>query len=165
MQLACAYDVTDCKFTGKERASESGLDNFGARYDASNLGRFMTPDWAAKPTSVPYANFGNPQSLNLYSFVENNPTTLGDPDGHVPWGFGGLGADCPTDNCQNNMRNWQQQVAATAAIAAAQNQSSGCGWCQKLVNGVRGAGWKTDQQIAQEAINNGEPPNGEYSFV
>jgi RHS repeat-associated protein len=70
------------KFNGKERDIESGLDNFGARFNASNLGRFMTPDWAAKPTDVPYANFGNPQSLNLYAYVENNPTTLGDPDGH-----------------------------------------------------------------------------------
>jgi len=26
MQLACAFDVTDCRFTGKERDSESGLD-------------------------------------------------------------------------------------------------------------------------------------------
>ena len=42
----------------------------------------MTPDWEAKPTDVPYANFGNPQSLNLYSYVQNNPTTVGDPDGH-----------------------------------------------------------------------------------
>ena len=72
------------KFTGKERDSESGLDEFGARYYASPLGRFMTPDWAAKPTDVPYANFGNPQSLNLYSYVQNNPTTVGDPDGHSP---------------------------------------------------------------------------------
>jgi RHS repeat-associated protein len=70
------------KFTGKERDSESGLDNFGARYSTSSLGRFMTPDWAAKPVNVPYAHFGNPQSLNLYSYVQNNPTTVGDPDGH-----------------------------------------------------------------------------------
>jgi hypothetical protein len=42
----------------------------------------MTPDWAAKPAAVPYANFGNPQSLNLYSYVNNNPTTTRDPDGH-----------------------------------------------------------------------------------
>ena len=70
------------KFGGKEWDSESGLDEFGARYYASTVGRFMTPDWAAKPTSVPYANFGNPQSLNLYSYVQNNSTTLGDPDGH-----------------------------------------------------------------------------------
>ena len=70
------------KFDGKERDPESGLDNFGARYDNSSLGRFMTPDWAAKPTTVPYATFGDPQSLNLYSFVENGPVNRADADGH-----------------------------------------------------------------------------------
>jgi RHS repeat-associated protein len=64
------------KFTGKERDSESGLDNFGARYDASSLGRFMTPDNGSAQDS------GNPQSWNLYSYVMNNPTTNVDPDGH-----------------------------------------------------------------------------------
>jgi len=47
------------------------------------MGRFMTPDWAATPTAVPYAHYGNPQSLNLYSYVQNNPVTMGDPDGHL----------------------------------------------------------------------------------
>lgn len=70
------------KFTGKERDAESGLDNFGARYNSSQYGRFMTPDWAAKPTTVPYAEFGDPQSLNLYSYVRNNPLTRFDSDGH-----------------------------------------------------------------------------------
>jgi RHS repeat-associated protein len=74
--------ATTHKFTGKERDSESGLDMFGARYYGSSLGRFMTPDWAAKPIDVPYADFGNPQSLNLYSYVKNNPTTTRDADGH-----------------------------------------------------------------------------------
>lgn len=31
---------------------------------------------------MPYAHYGNPQSLNLYGYVQNNPTTFGDPDGH-----------------------------------------------------------------------------------
>jgi RHS repeat-associated protein len=73
------------RFNGKERDTESGLDNFGARYDASSLGRFMTPDWAAKPVTVPYAKFGDPQSLNLYSYVENGPVNRIDADGHVEW--------------------------------------------------------------------------------
>ncbi len=75
-------DANRYKFTGKERDTESGLDMFGARYYASGMGRFMTPDWAARPTPVPYAGFDNPQSLNLYSYVKNNPTTLTDPNGH-----------------------------------------------------------------------------------
>ena len=41
------------KFTGKERDSESGLDNFGARYNLL-LGRFMSPDWSASPRVVPH---------------------------------------------------------------------------------------------------------------
>ncbi|MFI5176214.1 MAG: RHS repeat domain-containing protein, partial [Terriglobia bacterium] len=70
------------KFTGKERDAESGLDYFGARYNASSMGRFMTPDWSAKPQTVPYADLGNPQSLNLYSYVVNNPLNRTDPLGH-----------------------------------------------------------------------------------
>ena len=61
------------KFTGKERDSESGLDYFGARYYASGMGRWMSPDWSAKVEPVPYAKLDNPQSLNLYTYALNNP--------------------------------------------------------------------------------------------
>ena len=44
----------------------------------------MTPDWAARPTGVPYAVFGDPQSLNLYGYVRNDPVTRADADGHDP---------------------------------------------------------------------------------
>jgi RHS repeat-associated protein len=71
------------RYTGKERDPESGLDMFGARYYGSSLGRFMTPDWASKPTNVPYAMFGDPQSLNLYSYVRNNPLSHAAVDGHA----------------------------------------------------------------------------------
>ncbi|ADV83861.1 RHS repeat domain-containing protein [Terriglobus saanensis] len=71
------------KFTGKERDAESGLDNFGARYYASSLGRFMSPDWADSPSPVPWVLLANPQSLNLYSYVNNNPMTRRDEDGHA----------------------------------------------------------------------------------
>jgi len=68
--------------TGKERDAESGLDYFGARYYASNMGRFMSPDWAAKEEPVPYASLDNPQTLNLYQYMRNNPLGGVDPDGH-----------------------------------------------------------------------------------
>jgi RHS repeat-associated protein len=70
-------------FTGKERDTESGLDNFGARYYGSTMGRFMSPDWAAKPEAVPYSSLDNPQSLNLYAYVGNNPLGRADADGHI----------------------------------------------------------------------------------
>jgi RHS repeat-associated protein len=79
------YACSQSLFTGKERDSESGLDNFGARYDSSSFGRFMSPDWAAgKPSAVPYAEWADPQSLNLYSYVRNNPLERIDADGHDP---------------------------------------------------------------------------------
>jgi RHS repeat-associated protein len=70
--------------TGKERDSESGNDYFGARYYASTMGRFLSPDWAAKEEPVPYAQLDDPQSLNLYAYVRNNPLARTDPDGHCP---------------------------------------------------------------------------------
>ena len=70
-------------YTGKERDAESGNDYFGARYYASSLGRFVTPDWDGKPVTVPYASFGDPQTLNLYSYVENGPVNKVDADGHA----------------------------------------------------------------------------------
>ena len=77
-----ANDSNHYKFTGKERDNETGLDYFGARYYSNGLGRFLTPDWAAKATAVPYAEFSDPQSLNLYAYVRNIPTTRFDVDGH-----------------------------------------------------------------------------------
>jgi RHS repeat-associated protein len=73
------------KFTGKERDTESGLDNFGARYFASSVARFMTPDRAHMASVDPC----NPQSWNLYAYVLNNPLTLVDPNGLNPCDSGG----------------------------------------------------------------------------
>ena len=42
----------------------------------------MSSDWAGVPSTIPYANLGNPQSLNLYAYIGNNPVTGIDPDGH-----------------------------------------------------------------------------------
>ena len=76
---ACSFSVAfrdGYKFTGKERDTESGLDMFGARYYASNMGRWMSPD---KPFADQHV--GNPQSWNLYSYTRNNPLRYVDDDG------------------------------------------------------------------------------------
>jgi RHS repeat-associated protein len=81
------------KFTGKERDAETGLDYFGARYLSSAQGRWTSPDWSAAPEPIPYASLSDPQSLNLYAYVRNNPTTNRDADGH--WClFGKIGTTC-----------------------------------------------------------------------
>jgi RHS repeat-associated protein len=47
--LSCTGgDVSPMHFSGKERDAESGLDYFGARYYASGMGRWMSPDWSAR---------------------------------------------------------------------------------------------------------------------
>ncbi len=77
-----ADDATEHHFTGKERDAESGNDYFEARYYSSSMGRFMSPDWSAKEEPVPYAKLDNPQTLNLYAYVTNNPLAKPDSDGH-----------------------------------------------------------------------------------
>jgi RHS repeat-associated protein len=70
------------KFTGKERDSESNLDDFEARYYSSSMGRFVSADWSTTPEPVPYADLTDPQTLNLYGYVRNNPLSHADADGH-----------------------------------------------------------------------------------
>lgn len=64
------------KFTGKERDAESGLDNFGARYDSSSMGRFASPD-----PLLSSARLANPQTWNRYAYTLNNPLNIVDPTG------------------------------------------------------------------------------------
>lgn len=67
------------RYTGKERDTESGNDYFGARYYASTMGRFLSPD----PFTVTPARVMDPQQLNLYAYVRNNPLKLVDPTGMI----------------------------------------------------------------------------------
>jgi RHS repeat-associated protein len=80
--LSSLYVSREPHFTGKERDAESGLDYFGARYFSSAQGRWTSPDWSEKPEPVPYADLTDPQTLNLYGYVRNNPLKQADPDGH-----------------------------------------------------------------------------------
>jgi len=82
LQAAAVLNRVGSCSTGKEHDQESGNDYFGARYYASSMGRFMSPDWSAKVMPVPYATMGDPQSLNLYAYVQNNPLSRIDADGH-----------------------------------------------------------------------------------
>jgi len=81
--LTCSgSDASPMHFTGKERDAESGLDDFGARYYSNRFGRWLSADWSNVPVPVPYANLVNPQTLNLYSMVADDPESFADLDGH-----------------------------------------------------------------------------------
>ncbi len=76
-QCAGGADISPLHFTGKPRDAETTLDYFGARYYASSMGRFMSPDLL----TVTFARQVDPQQLNLYAYVRNNPLKLVDPTG------------------------------------------------------------------------------------
>jgi RHS repeat-associated protein len=70
------------KFEGKERDTETGNDDFGARYYSNRFGRWLSADWSSVPAPVPYANLTNPQTLNLYAMVADDPESFAELDGH-----------------------------------------------------------------------------------
>jgi len=125
------------KFTGKERDPESNLDYFGARYYASQYARpdaftdtgrsalsksdrFMSPDWSKNPEGVPYADYSNPQSLNLYNYTLDNPETNTDSNGH--WCILGVGSSCGDGFHRPPVRPPapKQKMSTKPAIAPAQ---------------------------------------------
>ena len=77
MQCTVSIYGTPLHFTGKERDGESGLDNFGARYNSSSMGRFMSPD----PLYIEAHRLADPQQLNPYADARNNPVNFADPTG------------------------------------------------------------------------------------
>jgi RHS repeat-associated protein len=66
-------------FTSYERDAESGLDYAVNRHDARSIGRFNQVD----PIR---GNTANPQSLNRYAYVANDPINSTDPQGLCPAG-------------------------------------------------------------------------------
>ena len=86
-QSCSGNETTPNHFTGKERDTESGLGYFGARFFNSNQGRWLSADWNPEPEAIPYSDLNNPQSLNLYGYVRNNPLSKADADGHDVWDF------------------------------------------------------------------------------
>jgi RHS repeat-associated protein len=64
-------------YTGKELDKDTELYFYGARYYKSEFATFTQPD-----TVIP--DVYDPQSLNRYAYVENNPLKYVDPTGHAP---------------------------------------------------------------------------------
>ena len=71
---------TDRKFTGQTEDEAAGLYWYASRAYDPDIGRFVSPD-----PIVPEP--GNPQSLNRYSYVYNNPLKFTDPSGHTARGW------------------------------------------------------------------------------
>lgn len=63
------------RFNGKELDPESGLYYYGGRYYDPEISRFISPDPFVQSPD-------NPQNLNRYSYVLNNPQNYIDPSGY-----------------------------------------------------------------------------------
>jgi RHS repeat-associated protein len=104
--LSTSDDATEHHFTGKERDGESGNDYFPARYYASSMGRWMSPDpipwlgWQNPPEGSSEEEeeeshkkfeewISDPQNFNMYSYVNNNPLNHTDPSGMAGCTAGG----------------------------------------------------------------------------
>jgi RHS repeat-associated protein len=96
--------LTDRWFTGQRDESFDGLGlyHYGARAMSTVSGRFLSPD-SVVPDPM------NPQSLNRYSYVLNNPLRYTDATGRQPWepvhvcligiGCGSAHPNLTIDNC------------------------------------------------------------------
>lgn len=69
------------RFIGLEPDPGLGLAQFGDRYYAAELGRFITPDWFVIQNPGPAKRF--PRGLNAYGYAVNNPLRFRDPSGKI----------------------------------------------------------------------------------
>jgi RHS repeat-associated protein len=117
---SCTQNVY--KFEGKERDAETGNDDFGARYYSNRFGRWLSADWSNAPVPVPYANLSNPQTLNLYAMVSDDPESFADLDGHcIPWctALIGAGAGFVGDIVYQKIKNPDKPINYKEAVGAA----------------------------------------------
>jgi RHS repeat-associated protein len=113
-------------FTGREYDSETGNYYYRARYYKPSIGRFLQPD-----------PIGYMDSINLYTYCENNPVNTIDPSGQCgSYSFSSVGkvlsvtlVDKKFLGCLFITKN-----AVAAALEKAMNRNynskSGCGKCE-----------------------------------
>lgn len=155
MQVHYTYDGTlSCasRFTGKERDTETGLDYFGARYYGSNMGRFIQSD-------LPFADwdFEDPQSLNLYGYVRNNPLRMVDPDGQGAWDLAKGAAVGAWNFARNTVFSTGQLAVAVAQDAGSPvPMNTGTMLGTPVVNAVEDYSTKGLSGVANDVLAQGE---------
>ena len=151
------------KFTGKERDPESGLDNFEARFYGSSIARFTSPD-------DPFVgwNLADPQSLNLYAYVQDNPINDVDPTGHCHIGNGEY-TPCTFDTIDSalsgdvpivGLSNWYPGgVSGPDTVGNARANNLEAGEQQYVHNTVEGGGWTTSTSSSYSTVHVGDNGN------
>jgi len=109
----------DRSFTGQNQDTSPNLYDFLAREYAYGQGRWLSPD----PAGLAAADLTNPQSLNRYAYVLNNPTSRTDPLGLDPCPPG-----TPSDVYCVNVNGGTPASIPTITIGCANMDGYGCGY-------------------------------------
>src|SRR5439155_11422230 len=135
---------TDRLFTGQRRyGPKSGIYYYGSRFYSADVGRFLQAD-----SIVPGA--GNPQALNRYSYVLNNPLRDTDPTGHGAMidpifpggdeGGGGSGGGGPSSS-------------GAGDGGASPDLGTSIGWGMEFEAGVQRFGWQSSHRTGLSFSN------------
>ncbi len=111
------------RYTGQEDDPEIDLYFYNARYYDPALGRFISADEFVQ-------SINNPQSLNRYTYVQNNPLVFSDPSGHfafVPIIVGAVIGAISAGNATNWNGEYMLRGAFVGAIGGAAGGVVG-GW-------------------------------------
>jgi RHS repeat-associated protein len=121
----------DHKFTGQRLDADSGFYYYVARYYDSLAGRFITPDAYVQ-------NPFDPQTLNRYSYVRNNPLIYTDPSGHSFFGsVGNFFEDIGHKLTHPTLRTVSQLINPTAWLANSAIWNYGVNHRSELAHGVQ----------------------------
>jgi RHS repeat-associated protein len=124
------------KFTGYERDSEIEEDYAQARYYNYKIGRFNSVD-----PLMASADIINPQTLNRYAYVGNNPTNITDPTGEqwgvngntIQWFDGALGAGFTAYNLLYGVIQGTNQMVALNPNGGYVEVASAAAWLTQEV--------------------------------
>ncbi|WP_338042321.1 RHS repeat-associated core domain-containing protein [Paenibacillus alba] len=146
------------RYSGEMTDNTTGLQYLRARWYDPSMGRFVNEDSNE-------GQINNPLSLNLYTYVENNPLTRIDPSGHSWCTFILCGPENAAQNYQDAKKLYEQcdfcqaamdyagpEIGVTVGAIAIAKKSPG--FFKKIWNGVKGVFSKTSKEVDIEAIGN-----------
>ncbi|HLK05227.1 MAG TPA: RHS repeat-associated core domain-containing protein [Candidatus Acidoferrum sp.] len=138
---------TDPAFTGQRQDTVPGIFDFPAR-QYSTQGRWPAPD----PSGLASVSLSDPQTLNRYAYVRNNPLTMIDPNGLCgAEGADGVGgtddAPCSDSNGNGNSAGSGGSGGGPDPTSGGSQQNAGsdCGFGNLCVDST-GAQWSTQDQ-------------------
>lgn len=131
-------DTSPSGYTGHEMLNGFGLVHMNARLFDPVLGRFLSPDTFVQTMS-------NPQALNRYSYVLNNPVNYTDPTGHF---FSSLLATWALYESYHWVKDHPEEALMIAVTAIAASVTGGMGmaaWQSGMITGAIAGGYGAQQ--------------------